>query len=160
MKLPADLKPEQVVAIIDTSQQCPLDLEPLRSVPGSLATGDYSIKGLEHVIAIERNSLPDLIACVGRERERSDREVQRLLAFPVRALIVETTWAHLESHNWRGKITPAAAIGSCSGWVAMGLPIIMCSDHERAGRYTSRLLFTAARRRWREARGFMTEATP
>ena len=38
------------------------------------------------------------------------------------------------------------------GWIAAGVPVIMAGDHERAGRYVSRLLFTAARRRWRELR--------
>ena len=44
------------------------------------------------------------------------------------------------------------AIGSLLGWVAAGVPIIMAENHEHPGRYVSRLLFTAARRRWRELR--------
>ena len=153
LKLPAELQPKSVVAIVDTREQIPLDLTPLQTELGTLATGDYSVKGMEHVITIERKSLPDLLGCVGRDRPGFDREVQRLLAYPVRALVVESTWAVIEIGNWtRSKVTPAAAIGSLLGWVAMGLPIIMAGDHERAGRYVSRLLFTAARRRWRECR--------
>jgi hypothetical protein len=49
-------------------------------------------------------------------------------------------------------VTPQAALGSVLGWIAQGVPIIMAGNHEQAGRYVSRLLFTAARRRWREAR--------
>jgi hypothetical protein len=37
----------------------------------------------------------------------------------------------------------------------MGLPVIMAGDHSRAGRYVSRILFVAARRRWREARALL-----
>ena len=33
-----------------------------------------------------------------------------------------------------------------------GLPVVMAGDRERAGRYVSRLLFTAARREWRKLR--------
>lgn len=151
-KLSATLSPESLTAIVDTREQRPLKLHPLRREPGTLATGDYSLRGLEHVIAIERKSLPDLLACVGRDRDRFDCEVQRLLAYPVRALVVEATWADLEAGDWRSQVTPSAAVGSCLGWIAAGLPIVMASDHERAGRYVSRLLYTAARRRWREAR--------
>ena len=157
---PVELKPESVVAIVDTREQLPLDLAPLRTETGTLATGDYSVKGLEHVVAVERKSLPDLLGCVGRDRERFDREVQRLLAYPTRCLVVESTWAELERGEWRGKVTPAAAIGSCLGWVAAGLPIIMATDHARAGRYTSRLLYTSARRRWRESRELFQEVSP
>jgi hypothetical protein len=54
--------------------------------------------------------------------------------------------------EWRSKITPAAAQGSMLAWIAMGIPIIMAGSHDKAGRYVSRLLYIAARRRWREAR--------
>ena len=151
-RLPAELHPGQVAAIIDTREQLPLDLSPLQSVVGSLATGDYSVKGLETIIAVERKSLADLLGCIGQERERFDREVIRMLAYPVRAIVAETTWPEIEAGQWRSKVTPAAAVGSLLGWIAQGVPIIMACDHERAGRYVSRLLFTAARRRWREAR--------
>ena len=151
-QLPAELKAEQVTAVIDTREQCPLNVSPLRSITGTLTTGDYSVCGLESVVAIERKSLPDLLACIGGERERFDREVIRLLAYPVRCLVVESSWSELERGDWRSKITSSAAVGSVLGWVAMGLPVIMADDHDRAGKYVSRLLFTAARRRWREAR--------
>jgi DNA excision repair protein ERCC-4 len=153
--LPAELRPDQVVAIIDSREQLPLDLSPLAAEVGTLPTGDYSVRGLESIVAIERKSLSDLLGCIGQERERFDREVQRLLAYPVRCIIVESTWAEIEAGNWRSKVTASAAIGSLLGWIAAGVPCIMAGDHERAGRYVSRLLFTAARRRWREARALI-----
>ena len=150
--LPAELRPDQVTAIIDTREQLPLDLSPLRTVTGTLTTGDYSIYGLEQIVAIERKSLGDFLSCVGGERDRFQRQVDRLVAFPVRALVIETTWLELEAGAWRSKITANAAIGSLLGWIAQGVPVLLAGDHKRAGRYVSRLLFTAARRRWREAR--------
>lgn len=154
--IPVDVKAAWLTAIVDSREQNPLDLAPLKSVSGTLQTGDYSLFGLTHHVAIERKSESDLIACVGIERERFDREVQRLLAYPVRALVVESTWERIESGEWRSKVTPAAAIGSLLGWVAAGLPIIMAGDHQRAGQYVARLLFIAGRRRWRECRGILT----
>ena len=151
----AELRPEQVVAVVDTREQLPLDLSPLQTVGGTLITGDYSVKGLEGVIAIERKSLGDLLGCIGQHRERFDREVMRLLAYPTRAIVVEATWPDLEQGEWQSKVTPNAAIGSVLGWIAAGVPIIMAGDHARAGRYVSRLLYTAARRRWREARALV-----
>ena len=104
------IEPRDIVAIIDTREQAPLDLSPLRTEKGTLTTGDYSIKGLESEIAIERKSLPDLLGCVGRERERFDKEVKRLMAYPVRALVVEATWHELEAGHWRSSIPPSAAV--------------------------------------------------
>jgi ERCC4-type nuclease len=150
--LPSSIEPARLTAVIDTREQHALDLQPMKSVRGTLATGDYSVVGLESVVSLERKSLTDLLGCVGGDRARFDREVQRLLAYPVRALIVEATWGDLEAGNWQSKVTPAAAIGSVLGWVAMGLPVVMAGDHAWAGRYAARLLVIAARRRWREAR--------
>jgi hypothetical protein len=62
----AELKPEDCCAIIDTREQLPLDLSPLKVEAGSLTTGDYSVKGLEQVVAIERKSAVDMLACIGR----------------------------------------------------------------------------------------------
>ena len=157
MKLPAKLDPAKVIAIIDSREQTPLDLEPLTTITCTLTTGDYSVRGLEHVVAIERKSLQDLVACVGSDRERFDREVQRLLAYPVRILVIESSWEAIESHEpinpqWRGKVSKEAVLGSLMGWQAAGLSVHMSGDHERAGRHVARLLYTVARRRYAELR--------
>jgi len=151
-KIPAEPRAEQVTTIVDTREQTPLDLAPLQTTAGTLPTGDYSVLGLESIIAIERKSLGDMLACIGGERERFDREVQRLLAYPVRALVIESTWQEFEAGGWRSKVKPTSAIGSLLGWSALGLPVVMAGTHQQAGRYVSRLLYIAARRRWREAR--------
>ena len=154
MKIPSKLDPSQVVAIVDSREQLPLELSPLQMTVGTLTTGDYSLVGLQDHVAIERKSLPDLLGCIGRDRERFEREAQRLKAYPVRCLVVESTWPELEAGEWRSKVKPAAVVGSVLAWIAGGLPVVMAGDHERAGRYVARLLYLTARRRWREVRTF------
>jgi len=153
----AELTPSDLVAICDTREQSPLDLTPLRVERGTLDTGDYTARGLEAVVRVERKSLPDLVTCCGRERERFEREVARLLAYPVRVLVVESSWEQIETHcpampQWRGQVTSSQVVGSLLGWQAAGLAVHMAGNHARAGRHVSRLLFTVARRRWRELR--------
>jgi len=157
MKLPTKLDPSNVVAIIDSREQTPLDLEPLTTITESLTTGDYALAACPDVCRIERKSLQDLVACVGGDRERFDREVQRLLAYPVRILVVESSWEAIESHEpafpqWRGKVTREAVLGSLMGWQAAGLSVHMAGDHQRAGKHVARMLFTVARRRYAELR--------
>lgn len=158
MKIKKTLEPHQVTVICDNREQRPVNVNPLNCRRGTLTTGDYSCVGLEHVIAIERKELGDLISCVGRERERFEKEVQRLLAYPVRALVVEAYWHNIEQGDYRAKVHPNAAIGSLIGWIAQGLPIIMAGSHERCGQYISRLIFSAARRRWYESHDFISGA--
>ena len=98
--IPAELKPSAVVAVVDTREQCPLDLSPLTTVVGTLATGDYSVKGLVDVVAIERKSLSDLLGCIGQSRERFDKEIMRLLGYPCR----RDLWWRRRGRTWSGRL--------------------------------------------------------
>jgi len=101
LQLPADLAPESVVALIDTREQAPLDLSPLRMESARLWTADYSVKGMTDRIAIERKSLPDYLVCIGGERERFERELMRLRAHETRAMVIEANWSDVEAGDWR-----------------------------------------------------------
>lgn len=153
--LPADLAAADVLAIVDTREQLPFDVAPLRMVTGTLATGDYSIVGLEDRITVERKSLSDLIGCCGVERERFQREVERLRSYETRCVIVEASWDDLEAGDWKSKIGAQAVVGSVLGWVASGVPFVMAGDRERAQGYCAKILYLAARRYYRIARTFV-----
>jgi len=62
--------------IVDSREQLPYKFQ-TPSIKAALDTGDYSIAGLEHFIAIERKTLPDLIGCLCNGRERFERELRR-----------------------------------------------------------------------------------
>ena len=62
--------------VVDSREQAPYDFAGASCYAGTtveqgtLSTGDYAPKGLEHLCAVERKSLPDFVACLGRERAR------------------------------------------------------------------------------------------
>ena len=159
MRIPAELKPDEITVLVDTREQSPWDLSPMRTVRETLITGDYTIRGLEHVVCLERKSLPDLLQCAGKHRDRFERVVNRMLAYPARALIVESSWRQIESGDYDSKIHPNAVIGSLLGWTSLGLPVVMAGNRQRAAQYGSRLLLMVARRRWKELRE-MTRSIP
>ncbi len=157
VSLRRELKPEQVTVLIDTREQTPLDVLPLKSQRATLVTGDYSALGLESFIAIERKSLSDLVGCIGRERERFEKEMQRILSYPIRALVIEADWCQIEMKSYPGSVHPNAVLGSLMGWIAQGVPVIMIGDHTRAGRWVSRMIYLAAKRRYMEALPLLEE---
>ena len=53
------------------------------------------------MVAVERKTMDDLLACVGRERDRFKRELQRLRAYRFRLLVVEADAAVIEAGDWR-----------------------------------------------------------
>ena len=132
--------------LVDSREQCSWQFENLPSKVASLTTGDYSIAGLEHCVAVERKSLPDLLACCGRERDRFRRELARLRGFRFRCLIIEASHADLEAGQWRSQLKPAHVLGNLSAWtVQFGLPIWLAGDHEAAARFAEKYLYQCAR---------------
>ena len=132
--------------LIDTREQDPWEFRNLPSELGALQTADYSIRGLEHLVALERKSLPDLLACVGHERDRFKRELQRLRAYRFRCVVVECDHADLERGEWRSQLKPSHVLGSLAAWTAQySLPIMLVGSHEAGARFCERFLFQAAR---------------
>ena len=152
IRLPAELRPESVRVIVDSREQNPWDLSPLSTVAGSLDTGDYALADLPGLVAIERKSPGDFLSCCGSERERFERQLQRLRAYPHRLVVVECGWRYLQRGEWRSKITPKSVVGSTLGWMAAGVPFLFAESHERAQEHVSRFLYIVARREWRRLR--------
>lgn len=148
-----NLDPKNIVCIIDSREKTPVNISPMQSIVGTLVTGDYSVVGLEDHISIERKSLLDLVACVGRERDRFTKEIKRLLAYPVRAVVVESTWEDIQYGIWPGKITPEMVSNSILSWICQGVPFILAG--KESGSVISKLLYLSSRKRYREMYNFM-----
>lgn len=158
----SQLRPEHITAVIDTREQKPWLLSPLKTQVATLTTGDYSVLGLERQIALERKSLPDLLGCIGGGRKRFESEIERLQAYPTRCVIIECSWREFEQGGWqwgigpggRSKVSASSAMGSVLGWMASGIPFLFCPSVTEASAAASRMLFIAARRRYKELAGF------
>lgn len=140
------IKPEEIMAIIDTREQKPYDLAPLSSRRGTLKTGDYSLVGLEDRVCVERKSLEDYLGVIGRGRERFERQIERMLEFETKIIVIEASWTMLAGGYWRSKIHPSAVMGSTLGWFARGIPILMAGSREAAQLAVTRYLYVVARR--------------
>ena len=154
----ADLPIESIVAVIDTREQLPHDLHPLKMEVNTLKTGDYSVRGLERFVAIERKNPTDFLSCVGVERDRFDACVQRMLAYPHRAIVIEMSREEVNAGNWKSKVTPSSAWGSIMAWMSRGIPVLLSGDRDQAAKDVFDLLVHAARQRWRESRELLVSA--
>jgi ERCC4-type nuclease len=144
------IQPEDVTIIIDSREQAPFDLSPMRAERGTLATGDYTVRGLEELVAVERKELGDLIGCLCSGRERFTRELQRMKAYPARVVVVEASWADLASGNYRSQMEPEAATNTIASWTGrFCVPFMFCGDRRNAQIFAARFLFHEARR-WAE----------
>jgi hypothetical protein len=94
--------------LVDTREQTPYEFiglltdadqgfEPLNvlTTRRTLASGDYSIEGMDSEIAIERKSVADLFGTLGQGRARFVRELERLAKLQFAAVVVEGAWSEI-----------------------------------------------------------------
>lgn len=107
-----------MTVIIDSREQNGFSFEGYDCAvePGGLATGDYSLKGLESLVAIERKSLDDLVGCLTGERDRFERELSRARGLDYFAVVIEAGFQDLAAGNYRSRMKPHAA---CQSVLAM-----------------------------------------
>ena len=75
------------VLIIDTREKKPLSFVHLTSESGTLKTGDYAIKGCD-AFRVERKSLADLSTCIRADRDRFEKQCERLADFKDSHLLI------------------------------------------------------------------------
>lgn len=130
--------PEIVVAI-DTREQKPYRFA--RFEVKTLASGDYSIVGLEERIAIERKTRQDAYASLGQGRARFERELQRLSHFDYAAIVIETSLPGFLEAPAFSKMNPKAAAGSIAAWsVKYRVCVFFAGDRPHGNALTRQLL--------------------
>lgn len=102
-----------MLVLVDSREQTPWTFEGQGITCGraTLATGDYSLPGLEHRVAIERKSLDDWTGTVMRSRARFYRELERLRAFDFRCVIIETSVRQIMDGKYRSAARPESIMG-------------------------------------------------
>ena len=119
----ADVRP---TIVVDSREQAPLRFLRLESVTGSLASGDYSFAGGEHLFAVERKSIPDLVSSVcTQERERFERELHRLRGFRFARLLIVGTREEIETGSYRSQAKPKSVLNSLAAFEARySVPVV------------------------------------
>ncbi len=114
----------------------------------TLKTGDYSIEGMEHLLALERKSLPDLVNCTVVDRERFIACCARLATFRWKAILIEASQEDIK-RRWdpetsESRVHPNSVVGLLDAIEAkFGIPVILSSMHrnlcvERAASWLSK----------------------
>ena len=86
---------------------------------GQLRTGDYSIKGWERHVTVERKSLADLYSTLGQHRDRFEREHERMIEMGAGSscVIIEASWDEiLNRPPRRSKLLPKTVYRTFLSW--------------------------------------------
>lgn len=135
---------DTVTIAVDTREQTPLVGFTVPTVRATLATGDYSIVGCEHLFAVERKSMSDLIGSLTTGRERFERELVRLADMKRAIIVVEGDLEAVVAWRYRSNVSPKAIVGSLASFNArFGVPTVWCGSPRNAAIITEAFLTKA-----------------
>lgn len=143
---------EPVAVIIDTRENEPYGFDPrlVAAERRALPAGDYSLRGLETAVAVERKSLDDFVSTVVHARRRFQAELRKLRGYPAACVVVEASLADIVLQRYRSRAHPSAVLGSAlSILLDCRVPVIFCGDRQLACHFTQTFL-VAAGRRWQQ----------
>lgn len=109
--------PDPITVIADTREQRPWAFDPTRFVVerGTLQTGDYTVKGLESRLRVERKSLGDFVGTIIGDWLRFRRELNRLAFFDVSLIVVEADLSDVFVHRYESDASSESVIGRANG---------------------------------------------
>jgi DNA excision repair protein ERCC-4 len=150
--------------VIDTREQDPLTWPGyIPQVRACLQKGDYSYRGGEHKHVVERKSLADWWMCLGRERDRFERELVALEGYERAFLLIEApgSWLTLAGQYSRSRVPGSTSFNSACSWVMLYRTIPLFVPRECASRVVLYLLETGFRMgKERESSYNMDKAKP
>ena len=113
----------------------------VRVIRGTLPTGDLALAALPDGACVERKTVPDCLAAIGRERKRFDLELKRSRYLGSFVILVEGTFADLLTVNHaKGQLSEAAIAGSIASWTRKGAPVLFAGTQHAAADLAYRFL--------------------
>lgn len=140
--------------IVDSREKEPFRFRASATLEGTetakLDAGDYSIKGMEDLISVERKqSVTELAGNFGRNRARFEREMERMQDVKFRYVIVEDHWSSLNGKLVKySKMSAKAVFESITTFeLKYGIHFIFAGNKKQAQAITRSLLIRAYRLR-------------
>jgi len=139
-----------MIIVCDTREKTPLKFRKSKHLEGverqTLKTGDYSIKGFEELVALERKNPLDLFGSLGKGHKRFKKELGRALEMDYFAIIIEAPFNVIRDKEFEGSY-----YSQMRGDVIIkilytikfkyGIDIIFCNGRKEASSIVRNLLF-------------------
>ena len=115
---------------------------------GTLQTGDYSIKGYENLVTVERKSIDDLFGTLSSGRERFFNEIERMKLFDLAVIMVESDpMSIIMNPPMRSNASPKMILSTLLSITAKSrIPVLFFSSRQLAKYATVGIL-----RKWYES---------
>lgn len=112
----------------------------------TLKTGDFSVLGMDDLVAVERKSMNDFLGSLTSSRARFERELQRATDLEFFAVLIEGSYGDFEAGLYRSKMHPNSAWESVAALeVRYRCPFYFMESQRQAAHKAESLLLKFAR---------------
>lgn len=135
--------------LIDTREQRPWEFDAglFSAERATLRTGDYTVAGLEDRLCIERKALGDFVGTVIQDWIRFRKELYRMAAFDVAAVIVEADWQDVFERRYESEADPLSVVGRADSiFLDHGVPVLFWGTRAVCTARAERFLLQAAKK--------------
>lgn len=131
--------PQDFILVIDTREQDQLFKRPMKglvTVRDTIPAGDYSVRGFETEIVIERKSLNDLYGSMFGDWEREGAKLEKIARCKRKWLLIEGTEDEVLSYQQFSTVHPNSMRGRLvSVQIRLGIPIYYAKTRSDAERF-------------------------
>ena len=114
----------------------------------ALPAGDYSVAGLDGIVAVERKTLDDFVSTVIHSRRRFREELRKLAGYRAACVVVEAGIGDVLLKHYRGESHPNAVLGNTLSIILdYRVPVFFCTNRQAACHFVQAYLL-AAHTRW------------
>jgi len=142
--------------LIDSREQLRWKFTDINTETVALQTGDYSVRGMEHLVTIERKSLSDLFGTLSLAKGNQDhwnrfrRELERMRDYKYKFLVIES----IPSRIWKGtrysKMSPSSIMSQLvSISIEFDIHILFTENRTQSQNYVKRIV----EKLWRKHNG-------
>jgi ERCC4-type nuclease len=145
-KTKAESVDRKLIVIKDTREKTGYTFASISPLPEveikTLKTGDYSVKGMEKAVTVERKSFIDAFGTFGKGRKRFEKELERMSHMQYACVVIEADWTPiLRSPPKWSAMNPKSIYASIIAWQQRyGVHFWLCPNRAFAEKTTFRIL--------------------
>jgi ERCC4-type nuclease len=135
--------------IIDTREKLPWLFAPevAYTLREGLSAGDYSLRGFEDRVSVERKELNDLVGTLFFDWVRFKKELRKLAGYELACIAVEADIRDVADRKYTADIHPNSILGRCHAIYAdYGIPTFFWGERVYARAMGERFLLMAHKR--------------
>ena len=131
--------PDDFILVVDTREQDALFKRPVKGlvmVRDTIPVGDYSVRGFEREIVVERKSLNDLYSSMFGDWERESKKLVKIAEYNRKWLLIEGTEDEVLRYQQFSTVHPNSMRGRLvSIQIRLGIPVYYSATRKDAERF-------------------------